>query len=49
VQRVYFHQPVEFEGKECPEPFRIVITTGDDPDMAKQNEQVFKNLMGPKP
>jgi hypothetical protein len=48
VARVYFHQPhVDFEGKECPEPFSVVVTTEDDPDHATKNAAAFKKLVEP--
>jgi hypothetical protein len=44
VREVWFHQPGEFEGKECRDPFRIVVTTDGDPAHVEQNEGVFKKL-----
>jgi hypothetical protein len=45
VTGVYFHQTVEFEGKQCPEPFRIVVTTDGHPDHREHNDEIFKKLI----
>lgn len=45
VSRVHFHQPPgEFEGRACPEPFGIVVTTEDDPEFAAKNKAVLAAL-----
>ena len=48
VKEVWFHQTADFEGKECKEPFRIVVTTDGDPDQREHNEAVFKKLISGK-
>ncbi|MDQ7814216.1 MAG: hypothetical protein RDU25_00195 [Patescibacteria group bacterium] len=46
VTGVNFHQPCDFEGRDCPEPFAIVITTDDDPAFADKNAAVMKKAVG---
>jgi hypothetical protein len=36
---------VEFEGKDCPEPFSITIETEDDPSYTAKNKAVFDRLL----
>jgi hypothetical protein len=45
VAHVWFHQPGEFEGRDCPEPFNIVITTEGDPKFKKENAAAMKKLV----
>lgn len=46
VDKVYFHQLEPFEGRECPHPFFVVVTTTDAPEGAQHNLEVFKKLWG---
>jgi len=46
VDHVWFHQPVDFEGRDCPEPFTIVVTTEEDPKFKKENTAAMKTLLG---
>jgi hypothetical protein len=48
VKEVWFHQLSDFEGKECREPFRTVVTTDGDPAHAEHNDAVFKKLVSGK-
>jgi hypothetical protein len=45
VAQVSFHQPrVGFEGRECPEPFDIVIEVDEDPDAHAENADAMKRI-----
>jgi hypothetical protein len=48
VTGVNFHQPSTFEGKECPDPFWIAVTTDGDPDQRAHNEAVFEKFAATK-
>jgi hypothetical protein len=45
VTDVSFNQACDFTGRECPEPFAIVITTDSDPEFAKRNEDAVTKLV----
>ncbi len=46
VTSVNFHQPCEFEGRDCPEPFLMAITTDDDPKFAERNAAEIMKVAG---
>jgi hypothetical protein len=45
VTGVSFNQTCEFEGRECPEPFAIVITTDDVPEFKKHNADAVAEVV----
>jgi len=42
---VCFHQESDFEGRECREPFAIIVTTDDDPDHIERNRAALEQAM----
>lgn len=48
VTGVHHRQSVDFDGKECPEPFWITLTTDGDPAQQELNDAAIASLLNKK-